>query len=470
MNATTDRRNLSPRPLRALALAVLTIALLGAGAATAETKPISTDEAKAAIEALAEEALGKGAVGLSVAVAYGSEVIFDRGFGLAEVEHDVSTDAETIFRIGSISKQFTAALIMQQVEQGKIGLDDPISKYTDFPTGDHVVTVRHLLTHTSGIKSYTGLGEEWQKIIPLELSHEELLDLVREKEFDFAPNDEYRYDNTGYYLLGVILEEVTGKGYDELILDVVAKPLDLMRTRYGSNGDIIRNRAQGYAMEDGELKNDGLIGMSQPGAAGALLSTAGDLVRWSHALSDGSVVSKESYAQMTTPHVLNDGEPVKYGFGLSIGEADGLASVSHGGGINGFNSMLITFPESDVTIATISNSEGYRAATLARDIARAVHDIEIEIEDLPVPESEQKRLTGVYAFDQLPLEMTIRAEGDHLFVQATGQGEDRVLMQSNGTFRASFDNEVALEFSSGDPAPSLTLKQGGGTFEAKRKQ
>ena len=467
-------RSITPAiPSRAFRSLLLAAAVVYTWSSTVQAvqaaERVNTEQARSAIADLLTAALEKGAVGLSVALSYDDDIVLESGYGIAEVEHDVGTDQETMFRIGSITKQFTAAMVMKRVESGEIGLDDPISKYTDFPTGDHTVTVRHLLTHTSGIKSYTGLGPAWIKTVPLEMTHEELLGLVKDQPFDFAPGEKYRYNNTGYYLLGVILEKVSDKSFAELLVEEVAAPLELSRTRYGSNGDIIKNRAQGYALDQGELKNDSLIGMSQPGAAGAILSTAGDLLRWQRALAGGQVVSAESYRLMTTPYTLKDGSNTDYGFGLSMGDADGLQTVRHGGGINGFNSMLVHFPESGVGIAVISNSEAFNAGSLTKDIARAIHGIEIEISDLPVPAEEQTRLAGDYAFDEIPIELTIRAKDEHLWVEATGQPEDRLLRQSDGVYRASFDNEVSLEFKPGAPSPGLTLRQGGGVFDAKRK-
>ena len=444
-------------------------ALLLLTAPLTATERVSPDEARTKIQGLVDEALADRAVGLSVALAYDGEIVLEKGYGTIEVEHEVTADAESIFRIGSITKQFTAALIMKQVEAGKIRLDDPISEYVDFPTQGKEVSVRHLLTHTSGIKSYTGLGADWIKTVPLEMTHDELLGLVEELPFDFDPGTKYRYNNTGYYLLGVILEEVSGKSFAELLAEEIAAPLELTRTRYGSNGDIIRNRAQGYEIKNGQLANDDLIGMSQPGAAGAMLSTAGDLLRWQRALRAGQVVTAKSYEQMTTPYTLSDGKAIDYGFGLAIDETDGLRRVQHGGGINGFNSMLAYFPETGVGVAVISNSNGFRASNLARDIARAVHGTEVEVSDLPVPSDEQARLGGTYAFEELPMEITIAGRDDQLFAQPTGQGEDRLLRQPDGTYRASFDNEVRVDFGDGSPSPTLTLRQGGGTFLAKRK-
>ncbi len=331
------------------------------------------DELRERIEGLVAGALERpGAVGLSVAVAIGDELVLAGGYGIAEVEHDVPANVDTMFRIGSVTKQFTAAAIMRSVEKGDVELDQLITEYLpDFPTQGQEVTVLHLLTHTSGIKSYTGLGREWQRVVSLELDHQELLALFQDEPFDFAPGERFLYNNSGYYLLGMILEEVSEKSYADLVQTELVQRLGLKRTRYGSNTDLIKNRAQGYQMADGELANDALIGMSQPGAAGALLSTAQDLVRWQQALVSGKVVSPDSYQLMTTPFMLNDGSETKYGFGLGLGVMDGHPVVQHGGGIFGFNSMLAYYPEEELSVAVISNSEAFPSGGLAARIARA---------------------------------------------------------------------------------------------------
>lgn len=456
---------------------VLTISAVPVAAELA----LSTEQLRARVDELAATALEQpGAVGLSVAVGLGDEMLIQTGYGRIEIEHDVAADAGSVFRIGSITKQFTAALVMKLIEDGAtkdgktLTLDSDINDFLEFPTQGRTVTVRHLLTHTSGIKSYTGLGEEWFKTIPLEMTHEELLDLVDEKPFDFEPNEQYRYNNTGYYLLGVLIEEVTGKSYEQALAETFLEPLGLTAIRYGSNSAIIRNRAQGYEMQDGELVNDGLIGMSQPGAAGALISNAGDLVRWNQALVSGKVVSPASYEQMTTPHVLADGEATTYGFGLGIDTLDGVKRVQHGGGINGFNSMLATYPESGLTVAVISNSNGYRAATLATQIARAALGLEAEVLDLPVPKEQIERLSGSYNLVGTPMDLRVFEQDGKLMGQATGQGSNPFRYQGladDGTVTLvpSFDDNVRVVFAVGDPSPELTLYQGGAQITGKRK-
>lgn len=352
--------------------AALTLALLVATPGLAQDgAPTWADaEVEIAVGHVVEKALGSpGAVGFSVSVGIDGRVALEKGYGLCELEHEVPTTARTVFRIGSITKQFTSALVMRLVEQGKVDVDELAATYlpeVDFAGRD--VTVRQLLNHSSGIASYTDLGPEWQKTLALELTDEELLALFTQAPPDFAPGEGWKYNNSGYYLLGMLVEAVSGERYPQLITGMCA-PLGMPRTRYGSNTDLIKDRAQGYQWTLESLQNDGLIGMSQPGAAGALLSTAGELVRWAHALAEGTIVSSESYVEMTTPTVTFDGSTHDYGFGLMMGVRNGQRWVGHGGGINGFNSMLTHYPGAGLVVCVISNSEKASAGDLAEQIA-----------------------------------------------------------------------------------------------------
>jgi len=435
----------------------------------AQTPDTKTTELGGRIDAVVKPHLKKpGAVGLSVGVAFGGEVVA-KGYGLADAEFDVVADAETCFRIGSITKQFTAALVLKQIEQGKVSLDDPLGKHVpDFPTAGKTVTVRQLLDHTSGIKSYTDLGPEWEKKQPLELSHDELLGLVAGKPFDFEPGTEWRYNNTGYYLLGVLLEKVTGRPYAELIQQEIATPLGLGRTRYDSNRELIKNRAQGYEFAQGKLGNDAPLGMSQPGAAGALLSTGGDLVRWSQALVAGKVVTKASYARMVQPTVLPNGSDTHYGFGLMRDEFGGTARVHHGGGINGFNSFLFWLPEPGFHVAVISNSEHLNAQRVAEDIAYEVLGLQRPVAaDKPTTAELRALIAGDYTIDALGMNIRVFEKDGKVMTQAEGQDAFAILWQGEMAFRASFDPGVKLVWS--QAGKSFELHQGGGVFVAKKK-
>jgi len=325
---------------------------------------------EAAVGRVVENALGsRDAVGFSVAVGIDGRVALEKGYGQCELEHEVSTTSSTVFRIDSITKQFTSTLVMRLVERGKVDVDELAATYlpdVDFAGRD--VTVRQLLNHTSEIASYTGLGRTRQKTLALELTDEELLALITQVPPDFPPGEAWKYNNSGYYLLGMLVEAVSGERYEKLVTQMCA-PLGMPRTRYGSNTDLIKDRAQGYQRPLLSLQNDGLIGMSQPGAAGALLSTAGELVRWMHALAGGAIVSADSYAEMIEPTVTFDGSTHNYGFGLHMGVRGGQRWVGHGGGISGFNSMLTHYPDAGLVVCVLSNSESASSGTLAQQIA-----------------------------------------------------------------------------------------------------
>ncbi len=338
--------------------------------------PVVLAQAKEAelIDAIVQKHMrAPGAVAMTVAVARGEEFVYAKAYGFADLEFAVNADEETMFRIGSITKQFTAAGILKLAERGKLSIDDPLTKFLpDYPTHGHEITLRHLLTHTSGVPNYTDLGPVWEKLQAQALTDAELVALWKEKPLDFAPGEQWKYSNSGYYLLGMVIEKVSGKGYAEFLRETLFDPLKLTRTRYDSNEELILNRAQGYAFEQERFQNDGLLDMRQPGAAGGLISTAADLVRWQIALVNGRVISKESYEEMTLPFMLTHGKETNYGMGLQLELQAGKPCVWHGGGINGFNSVLLYFPDEKLSIAAISNSERTRADALGLALAAAL--------------------------------------------------------------------------------------------------
>lgn len=328
------------------------------------------------IDALAAEILAQGPVAaLSIGVKRGDQLLLAKGYGEADVENAVTATAETVYRIGSITKQFTAAAIMQLVESGKIGLEDPITDHlTDYPTQGHKITIRHLLTHTSGIKSYTGLAA-WGPKTTLDLTDDELLALFKDEPFDFAPGDKFLYNNSAFYMLGMVVGEASGTTYREYIDAHLFEPLGLTRSSYCDEQQIIPGRAEGYEIHEGQLMNDAYLSMNQPGAAGALCSTVLDLLSWSSALRDGRVVSMASYGQMTTSATLSDGSSTGYGFGLGLGSLEGNPAVLHGGGINGFNTMMAYYPESELDVVVLSNTNGTHPNRIAETIGKWVHGI-----------------------------------------------------------------------------------------------
>lgn len=432
----------------------------------------SDSEVVTQVDALVAKALTQpGAVGFSVAIARGDQIILSKGYGLAEAEHDVVANADTLFRIGSITKQYTAAAIMKLIEQGKMTLDDDMTKYLPkYPTQGNTVTIRNLLNHTSGIQSYTEDDTFMERRTANELTHDEMLAEFQDDPFDFKPGEKQSYNNSAYYLLGMIIENVSGKTYADYLQDEFFTPLGLKHSRYDSSSEVIKNRAQGYAFRQGQLINDKPIAMSIPGAAGALLCSAGDLVKWQIALVGGEVVSVESFELMTTPTTLPNGETIDYGFGLAMEEYRDHPWIGHGGGIFGFNSMMKYFPEHRLHIAVISNSQAARSGALLDQIANIALGIPPEqVGDLPLTEEQMQRFVGSYQFDQIPLDTSIFIKEGKLMAQATNQDAFRLLYQGEGEFRADFDHDVKLIFTTdGDKAASFVLHQGGGRIQAKR--
>ena len=205
--------------------------------------------------------------------------------------------------------------------------------------------------------------------------------MVVDEPFDFAPGDEWRYNNSGYYLLGVIVENVTGGTYPDYVEQTLAAPLELERTTYCDEKRLIPGRAEGYEHEDGELVNDDPMSMTHPFAAGSLCSTVVDLLSWQTALESGAVVSDASYAQMTTKGALNSGEATSYGYGLGVGDLEGHLRVSHGGGINGFVTHLASYPDDDLRVVVLTNTPGPTAGRLSERIARQALDLPPPAED-----------------------------------------------------------------------------------------
>jgi CubicO group peptidase (beta-lactamase class C family) len=314
-------------------------------------------------------------VGLSVAVARGDDLIVDRGYGIADLEWNAPVDASTIFRIGSMTKQFTAAAILKLAEQDKLGLDDPLSRYVpEFDTGGRVVTIRQMLNHTSGIPEYTMQPGFFGRLSLIDVSDTELLQLVSGKPFDFEPGAGWRYSNTNYYLLGMIIAKASGRPYAAFMQDEFFTPLGLTHTRYGSETAIIPHRAQGYAFDPntGSRSNDAAISMNTPGAGGALVSSAGDLVRWQIALTNGRAIRPASFEQMIGSPVKTTRGDALYGFGLMVDHRDGQRVITHGGGINGFGGVLSWLPDSDLRVAVISNSEALSGGVVERRIIAAL--------------------------------------------------------------------------------------------------
>ncbi|MBP6507074.1 MAG: beta-lactamase family protein [Opitutaceae bacterium] len=295
----------------------------------------------------------------SVLVAKGDQVVFGMSVGWADAEWEIPNAATTKFRIGSLTKQFTAASILLLEERGKLSVDDPISKYIPgVPAAWSPITLRHLLTHRSGIPDFTALPaypREWKYSGP---SPSMIFNWVRDQPLEFSPGSKYQYSNTGYVLLGWIIEQVSGQAYREFVKQNIFDPLGLADSGYDSNTAIIPRRASGYNTGALGLRHANYIDMRTPHAAGGLYATTGDLLKWTQALFGGKLLQPSSLEKMTNS--FRDG----YAFGLSIGTKDERKRAAHAGGIDGFGSFLAYFPASGVTIVVLANIAGPAAPHL----------------------------------------------------------------------------------------------------------
>jgi CubicO group peptidase (beta-lactamase class C family) len=304
----------------------------------------------------------------AVLVARDGDILLNKGYGSANLEWDIPNTPTTKFRLGSLTKQFTAASILLLEERGRLKVEDPVKKYLpDAPAAWDRITIFNLLTHSSGIPNFTGFPE-YKSIEPFSISAEKLVAMFRDKPLDFAPGEKMSYSNSGYVLLGRLIEIIAGLSYPTFVHDNLFVPLAMNDSGYDSNSAIIPRRASGYSPLGTTLTNAGFIHMSVPHAAGALYSTTEDLLKWERGLFGGRVISAASLRKMTTPYKNN------YAFGLVVRDEDGHKTISHNGGIEGFNTMLIYYPDQKVTVVVLGNVNGNAPTEIALKLASMAVD------------------------------------------------------------------------------------------------
>jgi D-alanyl-D-alanine carboxypeptidase len=344
--------------------------------------------------------------GASVAVVRGRDTLLLEGLGERDHERALPATPATVYRIGSITKQFTSAAIMQLVEQGKIGLDDPMTKYLPEYPQWRGVTMRQLLNHTSGIHSYTA-NPDWVKTWGDDLTPAQLVAFVAKDTFDFAPATAYRYNNTGYVLLGMILDRVTKKPYPDLMRQRFFAPLGMRSAEYCPSNPTRTDDARGYDRTATGIAASKYLDMSHPYSAGALCMSVLDYLRWQSALTSGRVVTPASYALMSTSDTLTNGKPVNYGFGLAPGLLGTHRVVQHTGGVNGFNTAQMWFPDDSLRVVVFSNTVGSNPNALARTLAAATLGITLPAPPAPQADSLESVIRG--RLDSLPAQSSFYA-------------------------------------------------------------
>jgi CubicO group peptidase (beta-lactamase class C family) len=302
-------------------------------------------------------------------VARNGKPIYQKSFGKANIELGVDLSNDFVFQIGSMTKQFTAISILMLEEQGKLNTDDTISKYIpDYPNGNEI-TIHHLLTHTSGIKDFTKMGAI-REIAQKEMTPKMMVDFFKNEAVDFAPGEKFDYNNSGYVILGYIIELVAGETYEDFIQQHIFNKLDMNQSRYATDRQIVHNRAYGYHQKESGYVNKTVINYSVPFASGSLMSTVSDMLKWQNALNQDILLKKEIAQKAFQRYKLNNGEYFTYGYGWHIREMNGVTSREHGGSIFGYKSMGVYIPSEDIYVVGFSNCDCNSPTQVTLDIAK----------------------------------------------------------------------------------------------------
>jgi D-alanyl-D-alanine carboxypeptidase len=421
--------------------------------------PAFLRQAQSAIAAYDQAGVFSGAV----LVAANGRPVLRRGVGLADRELGVAATPEMKFRIGSITKQFTATAILQLQEAGKLSVDDPISKYyRDAPAAWSKITLRHLLTHTSGIPSYTGLPGFFEREARLPHTPEELIRLTRDKPLEFEPGSQYAYDNSGYILLGYVVEKVSGQPYADYLAQHVFGPLHMTGSGYDRSDTVIPGRVPGYQHGADGFKNAPFLDMSVPFAAGSLYSTVDDLLAWDQALYAARPLKPESLKAMFTDYGHH------YGFGFVIDRKWDQDRIWHNGGINGFTASFQRYPKARVTAIALANQGTPATDKLAADLAGLCLGAKVYPRQVAEAPKSLARYAGFYEVPPFTV-LKVEVRGAGLVSHIAGQPDLALYPQGAGKFFArTADVELTFQTGADGQVSGALVRQGAQQPLAKR--
>ena len=412
----------------------------------------------------------KRAVGIAVAIVKGNDTLLLKGYGKADLEWNVPMPADAMFEIGSITKQFTAAAILQLRDEGKLSLDDDLTKYLPtFPTHGNAIPLRRLLDHTSGIKGITEIPE-FRDLSNRTLPRDSAIALIARQPFDFPTGEAMIYNNSAFILLGHVIEKSSGMTYEDYVEKKLFAPLGMKRSSYCNSAEVVERRAHGHGYERNEARRAPTNVHIWPFSAGSLCSTAGDLIAWLQALHGGKVLTPSSYVEMVTGSKLKDGTPLRYGMGIGVGaDGRGLREIGHGGGITGFVSQASWYPDAELAIVVLMNSGGpVSPAALASELAGAI------VPSTPPSfrpfAGDASPLVGKYSGPsrgrKMEAEVTQTPQG--ISVSVNGAPARALQWVEEWTFRSA--NNYLTFKRNGDrgPAGELRFDAGGGLYILKR--
>jgi CubicO group peptidase (beta-lactamase class C family) len=361
------------------------------------SKPIESK-----LDSIFHQAYSANSPGATVLIAQNDKIIYRKAFGMANLELKSPMKPENVLQLASITKQFTSVSILMLMEQGKLSLNDPLSKYmADFPRGNEI-TLHHLLNHTSGIKNYTNLPEFRNKT-RTDMTPEEIIGVFKNEPLEFDPNEQYAYSNSGYVLLGYIIEKLSGMSYEDFIQKNIFDKLGMNDSYYGNTYKIIPDRASGYQIYEGNYENAEFMSTTIPYAAGSLMSTVDNMFLWNKAIHHNTLISEKSKHIAFTNHRLNTGKQNNYGYGWAINEIAGITSLEHTGGINGFSTSGIYVPEKNIYAIVLTNlddrkgPETYNIKAVSALLGQPIADKASVV----LSEKQLKKWVGAYQFDEV---------------------------------------------------------------------
>lgn len=387
------------------------------------------------VDAILSEKYKSDQPGATALIAKDGKVIYRNAFGMANLELGVPMKPENVFEIGSITKQFTAVSILMLQEQGKLKVTDPLSKYmADYPEQGKNVSIHQLLNHTSGIKSYTGMPSFMSRARE-DMTPTELIDVFKNEPMDFEPGSEYAYNNSAYIILGHIIEVVSGKSYAEFIEENIFDKLGMKNSYYGSHSKIIKNRAYGYQPIDGGYRNADYLSLTLPYAAGSIMSCVDDLLLWSQAIHNNTLISEESKKLAFTEGKTTQGSRIYYGYGWSIDEINGTPTIEHGGGIFGYTTYGVYVPSENLYAIVLTNTNGNNPTDVTVEIAsHALGKPYKSVAKTSVSEKEMKQWVGAYSFDN-DVNRFITFKNGTLYSQREGSEDLPLLALGNNEFQ-----------------------------------
>ena len=405
--------------------------------------------------------------GIAVVVTKKGEKLYHKAFGKADIELDVDMKPDHVFQIGSITKQFTACAILKLIEEGKLSLSDDIRDFLpNYPTQGQKITIEHLLNHTSGIKDFTELPEWNEELRRKDFQPLELINTFKRHRLNFMPGERFEYNNTGYIILGFIIEQLTDTTYAAHIEETIFKPLGMSDSYVGSMEKIIPGRASGYSKDGDVMSNAAFISITQPYSAGSILSTVGDLATWYRAVFSNKVISENSLGKALSTNRTAGGFS-NYGYGWLISSKFFRPTVEHGGSFHGFQAKDLYFPEDELFVAVFSNCDCFSPDELTENIAALALGIFDDFREIKLSNSELKKYVGTYKIST-GLTVDVSLERRQLWMKASGRGKIPIYPQPNNRFFLKVA-DVQLEFmEENGEFNSLILYQFGGKTVAKR--